>query len=153
MAKITIRKSNGETLEISDIQLTMQEIRELAGINGNGHVPPSEPVSQSPKQIAPVRIHDETPDYAAFKKALSENGRKFVEVLRQYPNGIVADDFAMKIGLKDAVQIGGITGGGLSKLANRCNVELSNIYTVEKKFENGVRRTTYTPGRDIAKVQ
>jgi hypothetical protein len=155
MAKITIRKSNGETLEISDINLTMQEIRELAGstTNGNGNAPSTTRARRLRKQSVSMRINDSTPDYAGFKKTISDSGRKFIEVLRQHPNGILADNFAEKMGLKAAVQIGGITGGGLSKVAQRFNIDLKNIYTVEKKFENGMRSTTYTPGREIGKVQ
>jgi|SRR5579859_2547027 len=149
MAKITIRKSDGETLEISDIQLSLQEIKELAGFNG--HV--SSAGRRTRKQAVSVRINDARPDYAGFKKALSESGKKFIDVLRQYPNGILSDAFAEKMGLNNAVQIGGITGGGMAKVAPRFHVDLINVYTVEKKFENGTRTTTYKPGRDLALVQ
>lgn len=158
MAKITIKKPNGEIFEISDINLTVQEIRELAGAtsNGNGHAPAAPLTARtrrSRKQPVPMRINDGTPDYTGFKNAISDSGRKFINVLSHYPGGIGADEFAEKIGLRNAVQIGGITGGGLSKVANKFNVELAGVYTVEKKFENGMRSTTYRPGRDIAKVQ
>ncbi len=100
-----------------------------------------------------MRINDATPDYSGFKKALSDSGKRFIEVLRQHPNGILADNFAEKLGLRGAVQIGGITGGGLAKVAPRFHVDVINVYTVEKKFENGTRSTTYKPGRDISQVQ
>lgn len=155
MATITIRKNGGETIEISDINLTIQQIRELAGntTNGNGHVPSIKRGRRPRKQPVSMRINDSTPDYAGFKKAISDSGRKFIDVLRQHPNGILADEFAEKIGLKKAVQLGGITGGGLAKVAQRFNIELKNVYTVEKRFENGMRSTTYKPGREIVKIQ
>lgn len=149
-----IKRSNGDVIELSN--LTDQLVRELLGVNSNndsGHTPTPTRRGRPRKQSVSMRINASTPDYAGFKKAISDSGRKFVEVLRLYPNGILADDFAEKMGLRTAVQIGGITGGGLAKIAQRFNVELQNIYTVEKKFENGVRSTTYKPGREIAKVQ
>jgi len=154
----TIKRSNGEVIQLSN--LSDQLVRELLGVNassnGNGHEPSptkTQRASQTRKQPVSMRINDGTPDYAGFKKAISDSGRKFIEVLRQHPNGILADEFAEKIGLKNAVQIGGITGGGLAKVAPRFNLELSNVYMIEKKFENGTRSTTYRPGRDIAKIQ
>jgi hypothetical protein len=149
-----IKRNNGDVIELSN--LTDQLVRELLGVNsnnGSGHTPSPTRQGRPRKQSVSVRINDATPDYAGFKKALSDSGRKFIEVLRQHPNGILADDFAVKMGLKNAVQIGGITGGGLAKLANRFNVELRSVYTVEKRFENGTRSTTYKPGRDITRVQ
>jgi hypothetical protein len=144
-----ITRKNGEVIQLSN--LSDQLVRELLGVNGNGngHVPSKQ---RTRKQPVSMRINDDTPDYAGFKKALSDRGRKFVDVLRQYPNGIVAEEFAPKIGLQNPVQIGGITGGGLAKLANRFNVKLSDIYMAEKKFENGTRQTIYRPGKDISKV-
>jgi len=155
MAKITIRKANGDSIEISDANLTDEQILQFlsGGSQNNGHAPSAPKAPRVRKSPVSMRINDDTPDYAGFKKALSDSGRKFIEVIRQYPNGIVADEFAPKIGLQNAVQIGGITGGGLSKLASRFHVNLDDVYTSEKKFENGMRRTIYRPGKDISKVQ
>jgi hypothetical protein len=149
-----IKRSNGDVIELSN--LTDQLVRELLGVNsnnGSGHAPPPARRGRPRKQSVSMRINDGTPDYAGFKKTISESGRKFIEVVRQHPNGIVADELAEKIGLKNAVQIGGITGGGLAKVARRFNVELANVYTIEKKFENGMRETRYRPGKEIARVQ
>src|ERR1700732_627854 len=76
MAKITIKKPDGEFLEISDIQLTVQEIKELAGMNGHGNTA-NKRTGRERKQAVSVRINDATPDYSGFKKALSESGKKF----------------------------------------------------------------------------
>lgn len=152
-----ITRKNGEVIQLSN--LTDQLVRELLGVssasNGSGHAELTTHARRGRPRKQPVsmRINDGVPDYAGFKKTISDSGRKFIEVLRQHPNGILADDLAEKIGLRNAVQIGGITGGGLAKVAQRFNVELQNVYTIEKKFENGMRSTTYRPGREIARVQ
>lgn len=148
MAKIVITSKNGQTVEISDVQLNVQEIKELAGLNGHRS---RENGSRRVRTFTATNIA-EAPNYKAFGEALSEKGRKFVSVLRQYPNGISADEFAEKLGLQNSVQIGGVTGGGLSKLAGRFHVDLTTIYKVEKKFENGTRRTLFKPGKNIEKV-
>lgn len=147
MTKIVITTKNGETVEISDIQLGVKEIKELAGLNGNGS---HTSVSRRVRSISSST--PELPNYKAFRESLSERGRKFIDVLRMHPSGILADELAEKLGLHNGVQIGGVTGGGLAKLAPRFHVDLGSIYTVEKKFENGMRRTIYRPGRNIEKV-
>jgi hypothetical protein len=148
MAKIVITNKGGQTVEISDVQLTVQEIKELAGLNGHGRGADANVV----RRVRRFPRIEENPNYEAFGEALSDKGRKFVEVLRQHPNGISADELAEKLGLHSAVQIGGVTGGGLSKLAGRFNVGLNTIYIVEKRFENGTRRTLFRPGKNIEKV-
>src|SRR5215467_4028274 len=55
------------------------------------------------------------PDYDGFKKSLSDNAKKFLQVLRENPAGITADHVADKLGFRSGNQIGGMTGGGIKK--------------------------------------
>jgi len=155
MATITIKKRDGEIIEISDVELSIQQIKELAGINGHTSANGSQGASsRGPRknEPTPLPLNDGRPDYAGFKAALSDRGRSFIEAVKRHPQGILADSLARMIGLENAVQIGGVTGGGLAKIAPQFNVELVKVYVVEKKFTNGVRQTTYKPGQDSDKL-
>lgn len=147
--RVTITTEAGTTLEISG--LSLKEIKDLAGLNG--HTNPATRTTRVTRKGVSLRPSDSIPDYLGFKLKLSDRGKKFVDVLRHHPEGLQADILAAKMGLQTPTQIGGVTGGGMSRLAPRFGVDLENVYISETTFENGVRRTTYKPGKDIAKLQ
>ena len=89
------------------------------------------------------------PNYAAFMAGLSAKGKKLIEVLKENRDGILAEKLAEKLGFTSTNQIGGVTGGGMGKLATKFRIDLSTVYTAEIKFENGVRRTLYKPGSAV----
>jgi hypothetical protein len=143
MAKviINVKIMNPSGLVIEVPEMTVENLKELIGTNG--HI------------SAGANVHRATsgPDYDGLKKSLSENARKFLRILRDNPSGINADNLAEKLGFKSGTQIGGMTGGGISKNANKFHVELTDIYAIEVSQQNGQRVTTYKPGKEIAKLQ
>jgi hypothetical protein len=142
MAKLTITKPNGERIEISDVNLTFTELKELVGVNGHAEV------LSAPSRNIPTLKHA-GPDYEGFKKTLTPKAMKFLVILRGRPNGIPADELADLLDFKTANQIGGMAGGGMGKLAARYAVNMKNVYSKETRFDDGLRRTTYKPGKDI----
>lgn len=139
MATVKITESNGRVIEVSE--LSVEEIRRIISPNGNGHAP-----------IAPKLLRRNQPDFSALKASLSERAKKFLQIIAQHPNGILADALCEKLGFNSTNQIGGVTGGGLKKLCNKFSVEMDKLYTVEKKWEGGDRKVIYSPGPEIEKV-
>lgn len=45
-----------------------------------------------------------------------------------------------------------MTGGGLSKNANKFHVELTDIYVLEVTQKDGQRAVLYKPGKEIVKL-
>jgi len=93
------------------------------------------------------------PDYDGFKKSLSEKAKKFLQVLRENPEGITADHVADKLGFRSGTQIGGMTGGGIKKNANKYGLELTDIYKLEVSFKDSRRIVLYKPGKEIVHLQ
>lgn len=142
MANVKITETDGRVIELSD--LSVDEIKLIVARNGNGH---------SHSTTVPKYIHSKRqPDFSSMKEALSDHAKKFLLALRQHPGGISADKLCEQLGFNSPNQIGGVTGGGISKLAVRFNIQMSSLYTVEKKFEGGDRLVTYKPGPDIDRV-
>jgi hypothetical protein len=104
-------------------------------------------------QNGQLKVDANRGDYEGFRKSLSEKARKFLGILRDNPAGITADHLVEKMGFKTGTQIGGLTGGGIKKNANKFNLPLSDVYVTEVKFEDGQRIVTYKPGKEIAKFQ
>lgn len=135
-----VTDANGLVYEFVDIPLErIGQVR--AQFGQNGHL-----------AVADVK-HSKEPDYIGLKRSLSENAKKFLRILRENPAGINADNLADKLGFKSGTQIGGMTGGGISKNANKYHVELTDIYLIEVSQHEGQRVTTYKPGKEIAKLQ
>jgi hypothetical protein len=140
MAKVTIRRDGAE-FEVND--LTFEQVKELVGVNGYGHHAPQLRVP------ADSRLKTDVKDiYAEFVSDLSERGREFIRIVRQhFAGGIEANDLAGKLGFQDARQIGGLTGGGISKIAKRYGIKVKDIYRAETTFPSGKRRVTFYPGK------
>lgn len=92
------------------------------------------------------------PNFDAMKNSLSENAKKFLKILRQNPSGVSADKLAEELNFKTGTQIGGMTGGGLSKNANKFHIELTDIYVLEITQKEGQRVVIYKPGKEIARL-
>jgi hypothetical protein len=131
--------------------LTLQEIKDLVGLNGHTNIGVRAPRASSVKSST-SRISNGEPDYVGFRKALTDKGKKFIDALKLNPNGILADDLAAKMGYQNATQIAGTAGGGMSRTAPRFGVDLDNVYTRDTTFKNGVRQTLYKPGKDITRI-
>jgi len=147
MAKVTIRRGD---MEFAVEDLTVEQIKELVGINGYGShtAPVSTPTSP---QIMPRPVTKE-PNFYAFVGALSQRGQTFIDMLKHHPEGIEANELAGKLGYQDAKQIGGLTGGGLAKIAKRFNVKLSDVYRSKITFPGEKRTVTFFPGKYILAV-
>jgi hypothetical protein len=146
--KVTIAME-GKTIEVSG--LSVQEIKELIGMNGHANIGGRATRVSSAKSALP-RTSNGEPDYIGFRKALTEKGKKFIDVLKQHPNGMQADELVEKMGYESPTQIGGTAGGGMSRIARNFNVDLDNVYTRETTFKNGIRQTVYKPGKHISNL-
>jgi|SRR5208282_6020278 len=143
MPTVKITKSDGQVFEVSE--LSLEQIKELVGTNGHvGRKTKSHAIS--------LRPSDFQPNYVKFKKHLTDKGKKFLQILRENPNGIARDNLAEKLGFHTGTQIGGMTGGGIAKRAEKYGLEVTDIYTVEVKRVDGERVVTYKPGKEIARV-
>jgi hypothetical protein len=136
---VKITNQNGVVIEIPEI--SVEQLKELVGANGHG------------SNGTTGRQATFAPDFEGLKKSLSENARKFLRVLRENPAGISADHLAAKLGFTSGTQIGGMTGGGIRKNADKYHVELTDVYKLEVSQQHGQRLTTYKPGKEIAKLQ
>lgn len=145
MAKVTIRRGDAE-FEVSD--LTLEEVKELIGVNGRTTHQPSSIAAVGPI-AAPVRQPAKQPDFRGFLDAISDRGRVFVSELKHHPSGIDAYELAKRIGYADPRQIGGLTGGGLAKIATRYGIKLADVYRTEITFPEGKRTVTFYPGKLI----
>jgi hypothetical protein len=148
MPKLTLRRNDAEyTIE----DLTFEEVKELIGVNGHGQHAPSAPVlAVSIKRTTPAIpavVVNPSQDFHGFLSNLSERGQIFITELRKHPEGIEANTFAGKLGYKDARQIGGLTGGGLAKIAKRFGVRLKDVYKAAITFPSGQRTVTFFPGK------
>ena len=148
MPKLTLRKNDAEyTIE----DLTFEEVKELIGVNGYGQHAPSASVpavsTGRTTPAVPVVVSNRSQDFHGFVSNLSERGQIFITELRKHPEGIEANTFAGKLGYKDARQIGGLTGGGLAKIAKRFGVRLNDVYKVVKTFHGGERMVKFLPGK------
>jgi hypothetical protein len=142
MAKMVIYREGGQTIEISD--LTLDEVKELAGLNGHATVTPVLPEKKVEMRVATLE-----PDVEGFLAALSDRARSFIGILKKHPEGIEANTLAPLLGLNDPRQIGGFTGGGLAKIAKKFRIKMKDIYKSEVTFPNGKRTRTFYPGKVI----
>jgi hypothetical protein len=152
MPKMTITKTDGQVIEISD--LSLDQIKELAGLNGhagNGNFARSKKKETS--ALSGFTPTQRVNDYAGFKKQLTDKARKFFKVLRDNSSGITSDHLAEQVGFSGGSQIGGMVGGGLSKLARKCGVDLTALYRHEATFSKEQGRVVmYYPGPSINSV-
>lgn len=146
MPNVLIKRGANETIEVTD--LTFEQVKELVGLNGHRRTSRRALATPTVDTVAPGAS-----DYQGFFSSLSENGRKFFEIVRQYPSGIEAKILANQLGFTSPNQIGGVAGGGLAKAAKKFGVRLPRLYTSEVKFTNGVRERLFKPGRDISQLQ
>jgi hypothetical protein len=143
MAKVTVRRGDTE-FAVEDV--TFEQIKELIGVNGYGsHTPAATP--GVPQMM--LRAVTKEPNFYAFVGALSERGKTFISILKNHPEGIEANELAGKLGYQDARQIGGLTGGGLAKIAKRFNVKLVDVYRARVTFPGEKRTVTFFPGKYI----
>jgi hypothetical protein len=140
MAKVRITRPDGQIFDVSD--LSFEQLKELVGVNGH--------VAKHGIQRFP-RLAD--PDYDALKRKLTDKAKRFLQILRDNPDGISRDHLSEKLGFRTGTQLGGMMGGGIAKHAEKYHIELTDLYTVEVRHEDGQRIVTYKPGKDIAKLQ
>jgi hypothetical protein len=143
MAKVTIHRENGD-FTVEDI--TFDQVKELVGVNGYGS---HSAAPRKRRQDAPVVIVEGDNDVHTFLSQLSDRGRSFIAALREHPDGVEANALASLLKLNDARQIGGFTGGGLSKLAKKCRIRMNDIYKSKVTFPNGTRTRMFYPGKLI----
>lgn len=112
--------------------------------NGNGH---HAPVATTPEKKTSERVETAEPDFGGFMADLSDRGKSFISVLTQHPQGIEANALAPLLGLNEAIQIGGFTGGGLAKIAKKFRIRMKDIYKSEVSFPNKKRTRMFYPGK------
>ena len=133
-----------QTIEITD--LTFAQVKELAGLNG--HAP--NPVASSRRGRVPgsaTAVLSSGPNIHGFIADLTDRARLFIAALRDHPDGVDLDAMATLLELSDAKQIGGFTGGGLSKFAKKHHIDMKDIYKTEVKFPDGKRTLMFYPGK------
>ena len=143
---VTVRK-DGAIYRIR--HLSFDEVKELLGVNGHGPTKSlftSVSTSSSRLSAAPVRPY---PDFKGFLGTVSERGREFLTIVKQNPDGIEANALAGKLGYQDARQIGGLTGGGLAKVAKQFHIRLRDVYRTDVTFPNGKRTRMFRAGKFI----
>lgn len=145
MPKITIKRDN-VTIEAD---VTFDQLKELVGVNHNGHVEaqPSLPIMEHDQPSRRIRMVATINDFERLWNRLSENAKRFITVIRSYPDGIEATELAPLLGLKTANQIGGLTGPGISKIAEKFGIKAEDIYRSQVIFPGGVRKRMFYPGR------
>ena len=144
MANVKITKNDGQVIEVSD--LTFEQVKEIVGLNGQAS-------AQSQPRGASMNTRDLSPDFEGFKEVLTQKAKKFFQILRENQNGISADHLAEKLGFSNSSQIGGMTGGGIGKVAPKHGIEPKSLYVTEVKRENGKRVVVYRPGKELSRLQ
>jgi hypothetical protein len=144
MAKVTLRRGEQEFM-VED--LTFEQVKELIGVNGYGSHSAPGPTETPALQLP--RLINREPNFYAFVGALSIRGKTFIDILKHHSEGIEANELAGKLGYKDAKQIGGLTGGGLAKIAKRFNVKLKDVYDARVSFQGEKRTVTFFPAKYI----
>lgn len=77
----------------------------------------------------------------------------FVDTIKHHSReGVEAFELAQKLGYESPRQIGGLTGGGLAKAANRFRIPLKDVYRTEITFPEGKRRVTFYPGKLVVSL-
>jgi hypothetical protein len=104
----------------------------LVGVNGNGH-------------HASAGVAE--PDFAGFLEAVSGKGKRFLQELKRRPHGVDFYDISKVLGFHNSHQLGGLTGGGLSKYARKYHVDLDHVYRREETFPEGKRTVKFYPGK------
>jgi len=149
MPTVTIRREDGQTIEISD--LTFEQAKELAGVNGHGSTTPR----LTKKRTTDIAVTFQAGTFQAANDihgfissySNSERAKSFISALRDHPNGIDAHDLARLLNLNDPRQIGGFTGGGLAKIAKKFGIKMKDIYKSEVTFPAGKRTRIFYPGK------
>ncbi len=145
MANVKITKNDGQVIEVSD--LSFEQVKEIVGLNGHA---PTHSVAQRSASLNP---RDSSPDYEGFSEVLTEKAKKFFQILRENPHGISADHLAEKLGFSSSSQIGGMTGGGIGKVAPKFGIKPKWLYIAEVKRDNGKRVVTYRQGKELSRLQ
>ena len=136
-----------------EADLSLADIKELMGLRSsslNGHIPIPAALNNEQRQPIPAALLSPQEQLDQFMRGLSERGRQFVQLLKEHPKGIEVNQLVSRLGFTTASQIGGLTGGGLAKVAKRTGVRLPSIYRTQITTPNGVRTVTFYPGKSIA---
>lgn len=140
-----------------EADLSLADIKELMGVRSpNGHQPyppkDEQRVSPAAPEATPAQNSTNEERFKTFYQGISERGRSFFDMLKDHPGGIEANAFAEQLGFTKPTQIGGLVGGGLSKIADREGLLLSKLYRKEITNPDGVRTVTFYPGKLLLQV-
>jgi len=141
MAKVKITKSDGQVFEVSD--LTFEQVKDLLGFSSNS------PLSRTHVSLNPA---ERGPDYEGFASAISDHAKAFFLILGQSPHGISLDHLATGMGFDTPMKIGGVTGGGIAKLAPKFGLKSADLYERYVGRKNGERVVVYKAGKDFPKL-
>jgi hypothetical protein len=142
-----------------EAELSLDELKDLIGVKASPPnqrpsataPPPPKPEEKPVKLVTAYLDSSILHGYKPFLDAVSDRGRQFIDTLKSNPDGIEASDLAALLSLDSAAQIGGITGGGLAKLAKRFQVELKRVYRTEVTKVKGQRVLKFYPGELLLK--
>jgi len=151
MAKVKITKPDGTVFEYSDV--SFEQAQSLMNLNGHSGVHSTKTISASSLIKASHALSFSKADHRGFMAAITEHAKKFFLILAKNPGGITLDNLAEEMGFDSPMKIGGVTGGGIAKLAPKFGLDSEDLYVREIARKNGERIVTYKPGKDIAKLQ
>jgi hypothetical protein len=148
MPKVVIHREGGQKIEISD--LTFEQVKELAGVNGYAPKPTTTPLPPRRRATSSGTIVAASgPDVHGFTANITDRARLFIAALREHPDGVDSDAMTGFLQLNDPKQIGGFTGGGLSKFAKKYGIRMEDIYKTEIKYPDGKRTLVFYAGKLI----
>ncbi len=136
-----------------ETELALSDIKELMGLRAS-QKPPVGALKSGPQVIPALRASATIAaaphtGFDQFFAEISDRGRNFIRLLSEHPQGIEAKEVARYLGFTKTTQIGGLAGGGLSKVANRNGFGLGSLYRKKITTPNGVRTLTFYPTQDL----
>lgn len=134
-----------------EADVSFDQLKELLGVNGHKPVSPEQPqlfeVKETRKRERPSTRRTINPgDFKEFLHSVSGRAKIFLEAMRNSSEGISAERLAPMLGFKTANQIGGLTGPGVVKIAEKFGFKAEDIYTSVVSFPDGQRKRMFYPG-------
>jgi hypothetical protein len=142
MPKVTIKRPDGAIIEAD---LSFEEFKQVAGLEN--HRPAASPALTPPaKKRGRPTVAAKERDLEGFLKAIGNNAKSFLKVLKAAPKGMEAGYLATAMGLHSPNQVGGVIGP-MSRMADRFGVRAEDLYRSAVTFPNKKRTTMFYPGK------
>jgi len=141
MAKLKITHPDGTVYEVSDI--SFEEVNSLIHRTG----------SRKPGTRKTIDLQSlDNADYKGFWGAITDKAKEFFIALHKVPDGIPLDVLAAELSFDNSMKVGGVTGGGIAKLAPKFGLRTEDLYQRVMTRKKGERIVIYKPGKDMGKL-